>query len=318
MKSIEHNPWLHRVAVLTACVALLPIFMGALVTTRDAGMAFPDWPTSDGQGMLSYPWLKSHGAKFLEHGHRLAGMLIGLASIVLVYVAWRDERRSWARRLAYAVLLGVIAQGLLGGLRVLRDQRELAFVHGSFAALILALMAGVAVVTSAGWREAASESRQGLRRLRLVAYIACACVFAQYVLGGLLRHQGRVLYEHVGFAFVTALVVVWLAISAASSGNNWLRGPAAAAALLVVSQLVLGAAAWVTKFGWGEHVAVYGSLSQDVFRTGHVLCGALLFMTTVVLAVRILRLDGVSSGKLMDRSPNPRFDASLPLAGGAR
>ena len=317
MNTLEHNPWLHRVAVLTACVALLPILMGALVTTRDAGMAFPDWPTSDGQGMFSYPWLKSRGAKFLEHGHRLAGTLIGMTSIALAFVAWRNERRRWARRLAYVVLAGVIAQGVLGGLRVLRDQRDLAFVHGSFAALILALMACVAVVTSRGWYAAAPGSSTGLRSLRITAFIACACVFAQYVLGGLLRHEGRVLYEHVGFAFVTALAVVWLAISAAAAGNAWLRGPALAAALLVVLQLLLGAGAWVTKFGFGDHVAVYGSLSQDVFRTSHVLCGALLFMTTVVLSLRIARLYGVNASGTRSIAAGP-FDASLPLAGGAR
>src|SRR5262249_22259320 len=151
---------------------------------------------------------------------------------------------------------------------------------------------------------------KGLRRLCLVAIFACACVFAQYVLGGLLRHEGRVLYEHVGFAFVTALVVVWLAISAAASGNAWLRGPAAAVALLVVSQLILGAGAWVTKFGFGDHVAVYGSLSQDIMRTSHVLCGALLFMTTVVLTIRIARLAWVSSGKIFDRPAATTFDGS--------
>ncbi len=62
------------------CV-LLPISVGAVVTTVDAGMAFADWPTSDGHGMLAYPWLKSTGDKFLEHGHRLAGMLIGVMSL---------------------------------------------------------------------------------------------------------------------------------------------------------------------------------------------------------------------------------------------
>ena len=75
MNQTAFHPWLHRLAVLTAVVALLPIVMGALVTTKDAGMAFRDWPSSDGHGMLAYPWLKSAGDKFLEHGHRLGGVL---------------------------------------------------------------------------------------------------------------------------------------------------------------------------------------------------------------------------------------------------
>src|SRR6478672_8800440 len=146
MSNNPATPWLHRLAVLTVSLALLPILMGALVTTKDAGMAFPDWPNSDGHNMLFYPWLKSAGAKFLEHGHRLAGIVIGLASIALVVVARRSEPRGWVRGLAYGVLTAVVAQGILGGQRVLLDERRLAFVHGSFAALVLALMATVAVV----------------------------------------------------------------------------------------------------------------------------------------------------------------------------
>ena len=60
MSAPSYIPWLHRLAVLTACVALLPILLGALVTTKDAGMAFPDWPSSDGHNMLFYPWLKEN------------------------------------------------------------------------------------------------------------------------------------------------------------------------------------------------------------------------------------------------------------------
>ena len=51
----------HVLAVITAVVSLAPIGLGSLVTTLGAGMAFPDWPTSDGQGMMAYPWLQSSG-----------------------------------------------------------------------------------------------------------------------------------------------------------------------------------------------------------------------------------------------------------------
>ncbi|MGE5195445.1 MAG: COX15/CtaA family protein [Deltaproteobacteria bacterium] len=319
MTDSPYNPWLHRLAVLTACVALLPILMGALVTTKDAGMAFPDWPSSDGHNMLLYPWLKSAGAKFLEHGHRLAGILIGLASIALAIAAWRGERRAWVRYLACTVLAAVVVQGILGGQRVRLDERGLAFVHGSFAALVLALMAVVAVITSRGWYAVSvRDARQTPGRLRWLALATCGCVFLQYVLGGLLRHRGTALFEHLGFAFVAALMVIWLALSAAVSGIAWLRVPAGILALLVVAQLALGAGAWVTKFGFGGHVAVYGSLLQDVVRTSHVLCGMLLFVTTVVLTVRIARLHGLLSGAAGRDVTRIACDASLPLAGGAR
>lgn len=317
MDHTAYNPWLHRIALLTACVALLPILMGALVTTKDAGMAFPDWPSSDGHNMLTYPWLKSAGAKFLEHGHRLAGILIGLASIALALTAARVEDRPWVRWLTYSVVAAVVTQGTLGGQRVLLDQRGLAFVHGSFAALVLALMASVAVVTSRNWHGARPCSTS-LGRLKLLALLTCGCVFIQYILGGLLRHQGRVLYEHLGFAFVVALMVIWLAMAAAAAGNAWLRMPSIGLAALTIMQLALGAGAWVTKYGFDGRVAVYGSLEQDVTRTGHVLCGMLLFVTCVVLTVRIARLQHLSTGIAVVHTDASVFDRSLHLAGGPR
>jgi cytochrome c oxidase assembly protein subunit 15 len=296
MTALRHPARLHRLAVLTACVALLPILVGALVTTKDAGMAFRDWPSSDGYNIFVYPWLESAGKKFMEHGHRLAGIMIGLTSMALAFFAFRYEPRAWVRWLAYGVLSSVLAQGILGGQRVLLDQRGLAFLHGSFAALVLALMVSVAVVTSSAWHcTSIQEVRQPPARLGLLALATCGCVFAQYVLGGLLRHQGMALHAHLGFALVTTLMVVWFAMSAAASGIPWLRAPAGFLALLTIVQLALGAGAWVTKFGFEGYVAIYGSLLQDVLRTSHVLCGMLLFVTTVVLTVRIARLLWLSS-----------------------
>jgi hypothetical protein len=127
-----------------------------------------------------------------------------------------------------------------------------------------------------------------------------------------------VLYEHLGFAFVVALMTIWLAMTAASSGIAWLRGPAALLALLTIAQLGLGAGAWVTKFGFGGYVAVYGSLVQDVVRTSHVLCGMLLFVTSVVLAIRIARLQWLSHGTRGASHAGPAFGQVLRPAGGAR
>src|SRR5580658_1141564 len=126
MRSERYHAALFWLAIATAVTALLPIAVGSLVTTRGAGMAFPDWPTSDGQGMLSYPWLRSAGDKFIEHGHRLAGMLIGCVTIAFVAATWKLESLAWVRYCATIVLLAVIVQGILGGLRVLADDPRIA------------------------------------------------------------------------------------------------------------------------------------------------------------------------------------------------
>lgn len=278
--------------MLTLCVALVPIVVGALVTTQGAGMAFRDWPSSDGHNMLLYPWLKSAGDKFLEHGHRLAGMLIGFVSIALTITAWRCERRLWVKLLATSVLCGVCLQGWLGGQRVLLDARGLAFVHGSFAALVFSLMGTVVLVTSRGWLEAGTPNAEArpAGRLKVLGIVTCVAILCQYVLGGLVRHQGMVLHHHLGFAFLVAVLVVLFSTSALSSGIRWLRWPATALLLLTFVQLLLGAGAWITKYGFGDaYTAVYGSPVQVITRTSHVLTGMLTLMTCVILTVRIFR-----------------------------
>lgn len=301
--SPNYSRWTHVAAICTAVTALAPIILGAQTTTTNAGMAFPDWPTSDGHGMLTYPWLSSTGAKFLEHGHRLGGALIGFASVILMIVLhWLDDRR-WVRRLGYVVLLAVIGQGLLGGLRVVRDalnSRGLAFVHGSTAALVFALMCSLTVITSRRWRAVALEtSTDSATSLPgpFVAWFAAGtwvAVYVQYVLGGLVRHQGQALIEHLIFAFVAGLFVIVLAVTAAASGHTWLRGPSLLAGVALLLQLGLGAGAWITKFGFNDRVAVAGSTEQIAFRTLHVLNGMALFATLSVLTVRVFRLRWVA------------------------
>jgi cytochrome c oxidase assembly protein subunit 15 len=295
MSPVDPNRWVRRAAVATACVAMLPIIVGAVVTTKDAGMAFRDWPSSDGHNMLSYPWLKSAGDKFLEHGHRLAGIVIGLSSIVLVVVTWRNELRRWVRSLSVIILLCVIAQGILGGQRVLLDERGLAFFHGLFAACVFCLMAIMAVVTGPKWFSAAPfEGSGSLRRVRTLSAITIGVTFVQYLLGGLVRHRGTVLHEHLGFAFVVLICVALLFRAAYASRHRDLTRLADQLAGLVVLQLLLGAGAWVTKFGFGNYVAVHGSAVQTAVRTSHVVVGMLLLMSAVVMLVRTLRLLHVS------------------------
>ena len=75
---------------LVVLFTILLIWWGAATTTKQAGMAFPDWPLSAGSvnpdGWLSYM------IPFLEHSHRLLGKWVGI--LVLVLFAW-SYVRSW-------------------------------------------------------------------------------------------------------------------------------------------------------------------------------------------------------------------------------
>lgn len=291
----HYQPWLHRFAVITAAVALLlPITVGALVTTYDAGMAFRDWPSSDGHNMILYPWLQSVGDKFLEHGHRLAGMFVGVLSIGLAAALWFGESRRWARWLGVAVLLAVICQGLLGGQRVVIDARGLAMLHGLFGSWVFAFMSCVAVMTSRTWFESDRiQTEEWNLGTGISAIVAVIAIQLQFVLGGLLRHQGMALMEHLAFACLVLLSAIWLWVGAYSSGVNWLRRNATALACAVLAQISLGVMTLIAKLGTFEmtnYVVKQGSMIQVWSRTGHTVLGMLVWMLAVVYLLRVLRI----------------------------
>src|SRR2546421_8210007 len=124
----QHNPALHRFALLTAAATFPLIFMGGLVTSHLAGLSVPDWPNSYGYNMFLFPPRLWIGGILYEHTHRLMASVVGLLSIVLAIVAWKIEQRVWVRRLAYVVLGAVIFLGILGGLIGVLSKLELAMV----------------------------------------------------------------------------------------------------------------------------------------------------------------------------------------------
>src|ERR1044071_6713924 len=89
--------WPHRIAVVLACATFPLLFIGGLVTSKGAGLAVPDWPTTFGQNMFLYPWSKMVGNVFYEHSHRLVASFVGLLSIALAVALWLREERAWLR-----------------------------------------------------------------------------------------------------------------------------------------------------------------------------------------------------------------------------
>jgi cytochrome c oxidase assembly protein subunit 15 len=155
-------------------------------------MSVPDWPNSYGYNMFLFPPRLWIGGILYEHTHRLMGTVVGMLSIVLCAWAWKVEPRRWVRRLATGVLGAVIVQGVLGGLRVVLVELDLAIVHACFAQAFFCLTALMCVVTSRWWFEArgVSEPRDANEGRRLIA-LASACLFAIYlqlIVGAMMRH----------------------------------------------------------------------------------------------------------------------------------
>lgn len=179
------HPWRHRFGVLTALSTLVLIFIGGLVTSTGSGLSVPDWPLS--YGMLMPPMV---GGIFYEHGHRMAASLVGFLTLVLALWTWRSEARRGVRRLAWFALAAVIAQGLLGGLTVLfLLPTPISVTHACLAQTFLCLTVALAYATSREWLSDAPRSRDAAG-LRAAAFTAAAVVYAQLVLGALMRHTG--------------------------------------------------------------------------------------------------------------------------------
>lgn len=193
MTEAKYQPALHRLALLTTAATFPLIFMGGLVTSHGAGMSVPDWPNTYGYNMFTFPPSKWIGGIFYEHTHRLMGAVVGLLSIALTVWAWRVEPRQWVRWLASGVLGAVILQGLLGGLRVVMVELDLAIVHACFAQAFFCLAALTAIVTSRWWIETPEqmpESVDGnaMRRLFKFSTIAVGLIYVQLIIGAVMRH----------------------------------------------------------------------------------------------------------------------------------
>src|SRR5580700_3171045 len=106
---------LHRYAVFVSCATFVLIIAGALVTSNDAGLSVPDWPTSFG----SFRMPRMVGGVKFEHGHRMVAGVVTILTIILTLWIWRGDSRRWVRRLAGLSVLTILIQALLGGITVL-------------------------------------------------------------------------------------------------------------------------------------------------------------------------------------------------------
>ena len=255
-----NDPWLHQFAVLTAIITFLLLGIGGLVTSHEAGMSVPDWPTSYGYNMFALPIKFWKGGAFFEHTHRLlasgAGFLttilvlwlfgknsrpfmrwsgfallaIGIASEYLFPNRWLDGvlysatgltsyiasffwprcewSVKWLRWLGVLTFLLVVAQGVLGGLRVTMHMDSLGIFHGVLAQFFFVLTCAIALFTSRFWGELAAKQKTFSvpRGLRSHVLFVTILIFLQLILGATMRHQ------HAGLAipdFPTAYGKIW-------------------------------------------------------------------------------------------------------------
>jgi cytochrome c oxidase assembly protein subunit 15 len=187
------DKWLNRFAWFLCVTALLLICSGGMVTSKNVGLAVPDWPTTFGYNMFLFPVSKWVGGILFEHTHRLIASTVGFLTIILAIWLWRSESRKWVRNLGVIALAGVILQGILGGLRVTMLKNEIGIFHACVAQAFLALLVVIALVTTSFWRslkEIDISPKKFVPSRRLAIAITLA-IYVQLALGATMRHQHR-------------------------------------------------------------------------------------------------------------------------------
>jgi cytochrome c oxidase assembly protein subunit 15 len=309
----SYNQSHHRFAVFVVCATFLLLIAGGLVTSNDASLAVPDWPTSFG----SFHMPRMVGGVLYEHGHRMIAATITLLVFALAVWTWIVDRQRYLRALTALAVVGVLTQAVLGGLSVLsanwadpRWRLALATGHGVFGQIMFVLLASVALLTSRSWRlePAVMLPAANATKLRFWTGLLVFMLLLQLVLGAAFRHvwtkwgpaaaeridPGRIvavfLVPHILNAILTAavLVIATVMVMKRAGANRSLKMPAMLLHILLLAQLMLGVGAFFTRVVW--HMDIPQPQAPLVWTTvSHQTVGALMLLTATILAIQVRR-----------------------------
>lgn len=290
-------------AALVAVSTAVLIFAGGMVTSNAAGLSVPDWPTTYGWFMFSFPVDKWVGGIFYEHTHRLIASTVGVLIVGLAIWLWRAEPRRWVRNLGYIALAAVVTQGILGGITVLWYLPDpISIAHASLAEIVFCLTVAIALVESPGWKRAYTTAPPNDRLLQKLTIATVVMIYVQILMGATMRHTnaglaipdfplafGHLIPPHwdakiaihfahrVGALLVTACLVATTGhVFYHHGARRELVRPSILLLVLLAVQITLGALTVLSG-------------KQPVINSFHVVTGASVFVTSVVLALRAHR-----------------------------
>ncbi len=317
--------WAPAFAVVCVLAAIPVLFSGGLVTSHNAGLAVPDWPTSFNANMFMYPLSKMTGGIYYEHAHRLFGSLVGLTVLTFAICAflWKTPKR--VKVCAVIAFVLVLTQGIVGGLRVDRADDTLnakettvaqvepgqvpsdyaatsdntisragAVFHGVFGQLTLAFLCATGAVATARY---AKDGTSDIQRAAdpMVRYGSMALMLAlmlQLTLGALSRHleSAHSAWAHAGFAFVVFALLAVVAMRATKHKGTPLPKLGFISAALVIAQIALGfVTLMVVLSTYEESFTGPEPVHTALIATLHQATGAALFSACTLLHIWALR-----------------------------
>src|SRR5437763_12183493 len=191
--SARSRKWLNRFTWFICVAALFLICSGGMVTSKNVGLAVPDWTTTFGYNMFLFPVSKWVGGILFEHTHRLMGSVVGFLTIILAVWLWAGDDRRWLRKLGVIAVVGVILQGILGGLRVTMMKDQIGIFHACVAQAFLGLLVFIVLATTNFWRSITERfgHSQKFSPIKKLAVAITIAIYVQLALGATMRHQHR-------------------------------------------------------------------------------------------------------------------------------
>jgi heme a synthase len=282
-----YHPAIYKFSLFVVAWTLVLLIAGALVTSEDAALSVPDWPLS--YGSLTPPMV---GGIVFEHTHRIIATILGLFIVILAVAIWRKEERRWVRWLALAAVGGVIVQGILGGLTVLKLLHYwLPVLHACAAQIMFGVVVCIAFVTSRWWlahHEQLADS--GSPSIHTLVALNATAILVQIALGAAYRHKYSAVTPHVAWALVVFLIASWTAsvLHKRFHASKELSSARAILHAIVGLQLILGIGAL-----WTRITAVKDAQPMPLMIGAtviHTVVGAILFAVSIYVVLLCRRL----------------------------
>ena len=282
-----YNPGVHRYSIFVVCWTVLLLVAGALVTSMDAALSVPDWPLS--YGTLTPPMVG--GIRF-EHSHRVIAGLLGIFALILAIWIFKIEKRNWLRWFAAIAVLGIVAQGILGG-EVVRQLLHywLPVMHACFAQIVFAALLGIAVFTSRWWMAERPQMQDtGSPPIHTLAVANAAVIYFQVILGAGFRHRDIPVWPHIAGAFAVTGMVMWTAVALRKRFDKSAEISRARILLHAIfgTQILLGIAAYWSRLTSAD--AAQPMAGMVTFTVLHTVVGALLFAISILIVLLCYRL----------------------------